>query len=52
VTTIVPLARDGEQRAGASRSYARLMAAAYMSLKQMDRDAVYVGQKGVDQSDA
>lgn len=49
VTTITPVAQGGEQRAGTSRSYARLMAAAYMSLTQMDRDAIYIGQKGVDQ---
>jgi hypothetical protein len=28
-----------------------LIASAYMSLTQMDRDAVYVGRRGVDQGD-
>jgi hypothetical protein len=51
VTTITPFAQ-GEAKAGSARSYARLMAAAHMSLTQMDRDATYVGQKGIDQDDA
>jgi hypothetical protein len=51
VLSVVQLVPNGEQKAGASRSYARLMASAYMSLKQMDRDSIYIGQKAVDQSD-
>lgn len=51
VTTVTPVLQAGEQRAGSSRSYARLIASAYMSLTQMDRNAVYVGRKGVDQGE-
>ena len=51
VTSVVQLAQNGEQRTAASHSHARLISAAYMSLKQIDRDAFYVGQKAVDQGD-
>lgn len=52
VTTISPVAQAGDQRAALSRSHARLIASAYMSLTQMDREAIYIGRKGVDQDDA
>ena len=51
VTAIMQLGPKGEQKTGTSRSYARLMAALHASLKQLDRAAVYVGDKPVDQSD-
>ena len=52
VTAIMQLGANGEQKAGTSRSYARLMASLHASLKQLDRTATYVGQKPIDQSDA
>lgn len=52
VTAIMQLGANGEQKSGTSRSYARLMASLHASLKQLDRSAVYVGEKPVDQSDA
>jgi hypothetical protein len=51
VTTITQLGPNGELRAGTSRSYARLMAALSASLKQLDREGLYFGQKPVDQSE-
>ena len=52
LTTISELGRDGAKGRSVTRSSARLMAALHMSLITLDRNAVYVGRKPVDQSDA
>ena len=52
LTTISELGRDGTKGRSVTRSSARLMAALHMSLINLEREAVYVGRKPVDQSGA
>lgn len=51
VTAITQLGAAGEPRGSTMRSHARLVAGAYASLKQLDRSAVYLGGRSVDDGD-
>jgi hypothetical protein len=48
MTAITILGRNGEQKTGTMRSHARLISGLYLSLKQLDRRSVYLGQPPVD----
>lgn len=48
MTAITQLGANGEQRASILRSHARLVAGSYVSLKQIDRGGVYLGERPVD----
>jgi hypothetical protein len=48
LTTISELSRSGEKGRAVTRSCARLMSALYLSLEQLDREAVYFGRQSVD----
>jgi hypothetical protein len=50
MTAITQLGANGEQKASTLRSHARLVAGAYIALKQIDRDAVYVGERPVGET--
>lgn len=52
MTAITPLGRNGEQKPGTMRSHARLISGLYLSLKQLDRRSVYLGQPPVDDNEA
>lgn len=47
MTAITQLGPKGEQKASTLRSHARLVTGSYIALKQIDRAAVYVGEKSV-----
>jgi hypothetical protein len=48
VTGVTQLGPAGEPKASTMRSHARLIAGAYASLKQLDRGAVYLGGRSID----
>jgi hypothetical protein len=50
MTAITQLGPKGEQKASALRSHARLVTGSYIALKQIDRDAVYVGERPVGEA--
>lgn len=52
MTAITPLGRNGEQKPGTMRSHARLISGLYLSLKQLDRRSVYLGQPPVGDDEA
>ena len=50
LTGISQLGANGEVKSGSWRSYARVASALNLSLKQLDRNASYIGKKSVDES--
>lgn len=50
MTAITQLGPSGEQKASTLRSHARLVTGSYIALKQIDRAAVYIGERPVGEA--